>query len=260
MKVVILAGGFGTRLSEMTGSIPKPMIEIGGRPILWHIMHIYAHYGFSEFIIALGFKSEIIKEYFLNYYAKSSDLTINLSNGQTIIHERQNIDWKIHLVDTGLHTKTGGRLKRLKDWLGDEAFLMTYGDGVSDVNIAQLVSFHQLHGKLATLTAVHPPARFGGLVLNDNQVMEFSEKNQSMEGWINGGFFVLEPKVLEYIADDETFWEKQPLENLAQDGQLSAFFHKGFWQPMDTLRECRLLQEMWDSGNAPWKVWDMMHV
>jgi len=260
MKVVILAGGFGTRLSEMTGSIPKPMVEIGGRPILWHIMSVYAHYGFSEFIIALGFKSEIIKEYFLNYYAKNSDLTIDLSNGQTLVHERQCMDWKIHLVDTGLHTQTGGRLRRLKNWLGEEPFLMTYGDGVANVNITELVSFHQNHGKLATLTAVHPPARFGGLMLDDSRVMEFSEKNQSMEGWINGGFFVLEPEVLDYIADDETSWEKQPLENLSMEGQLSAFFHKGFWQPMDTLREYRLLQEMWDKGNAPWKVWDTMHV
>jgi glucose-1-phosphate cytidylyltransferase len=260
MKVVILAGGFGTRLAEMTGSIPKPMVEIGGKPILWHIMHSYAHYGFTEFVLALGFKSEIIKEYFLNYYAKNSDLTIDLSNGQTTIHERLNMDWKIHLVDTGLNTQTGGRLKRLKDWLYGETFLMTYGDGVSDVNIAELVEFHRNQGKLATLTAVHPPARFGGLVIDGSCVAEFSEKNQSMEGWINGGFFVLEPEVLDYITDDHTIWEKHPLENLAVEGQLSSFFHKGFWQPMDTLREYRQLQEMWDTGNAPWKVWDAVRV
>jgi len=227
---------------------------------LWHIMHIYAHYGITEFIIALGFKGEVIKEYFLNYYAKNSNLTVDLSNGQTTIHERQSSDWKVHLIDTGLHTQTGGRLKRLKPWLQDETFLMTYGDGVADVSIPDLVAFHHSQGKMATLTAVHPPARFGGLVISNGEVAEFSEKNQSKEGWINGGFFVLEPEVFDYIADDHTVWEKQPIESLTKEGQLSSYCHDGFWQPMDTLRECRLLQELWENGRAPWKLWDMNYV
>lgn len=255
MKAVILAGGFGTRLSELTGNIPKPMVEIGGKPILWHIMNIYAHQGITEFVIALGYKSEVIKKYFLNFYAFNNDITIDLSKGSTIIHEGKQPNWRIHLVDTGMNTQTGGRLRRLKDWIGDETFLMTYGDGVSDINIQNLIAFHRKQKKLATVTAVRPSARFGGLVIEQNAVMEFSEKNQSKEGWINGGFFVLEPQVLDLIEDDQTIWERTPLEHLARAQQLSAFSHEGFWQPMDTLREYHLLESLWQSGNAPWKVW-----
>ena len=256
MKTVLLAGGFGTRLAEKTGDIPKPMIEIGGKPMLWHIMNIYAHHGHDEFILALGYKAEVVKEYFLNFYALNNDLTLDLEEGHTEIHEGNQPHWKIHLIDTGIATQTGGRIKRLKEWIGNETFLMTYGDGVSNIDIDKLVAFHKSHGKLATVTAVHPPARFGGLVLEGNHVTSFSEKNQSTEGWINGGFFVLEPEVLNYIAGDETLWEREPLEQLALQGELMAYYHEGFWQPMDTLREHRLLESMWESGQAPWKKWD----
>jgi len=256
MKTVILAGGFGTRLSEVTASIPKPMAEVGGKPLLWHIMNIYAHHGFNEFILALGYKAEVIKEYFLNFYAINNDLTLDLENGRTIVYEGKQPLWRIHLVDTGIETQTGGRIKRLKDWIGNETFLLTYGDGVSDIDIEKLVAFHKSHGKLATVTAVHPPARFGGLVLEGSLVKEFSEKNQSSEGWINGGFFVLEPEVLNYIAQDGTAWEREPLEQLAKGNELMAYFHEGFWQPMDTLREHRLLESLWQSGKAPWKKWN----
>lgn len=256
MKTVILAGGFGTRLAEKTGDIPKPMIEIGGKPMLWHIMNIYAFHGHDEFILALGYKAEVVKEYFLNFYALNNDLTLDLQEGNTVIHEGNQPHWKIHLIDTGVGTQTGGRLKRLKEWIGNDTFLMTYGDGVSNIEIDKLIAFHKSHGKLATVTAVHPPARFGGLVLKGNQVTNFSEKNQSTEGWINGGFFVLEPEVLNYIAGDETIWERDPLEQLAVQGELMAYYHEGFWQPMDTLREHRLLESMWESGQAPWKKWN----
>lgn len=259
MKAVILAGGFGTRLSEVTGSIPKPMVEIGGKPMLWHIMNIYAHHGITEFIIALGYKSEVIKEYFLNFYAFTNDISIDLTSGRTTIHEGKQPKWKIHLVNTGLNTMTGGRLKKLKEWIGDETFLMTYGDGVSDVNITELIAFHKQHNKLATVTAVHPSARFGGLIMDGDSVVEFSEKNQSKEGWVNGGFFVLEPSVLDLIENDQTVWEKGPLEYLAEAYQLNAYCHSGFWQPMDTLREYNLLESLWQSGNAPWNVWEMKH-
>ncbi len=254
MKTVILAGGFGTRLSELTTNLPKPMAEIGGRPILWHIMNTYASYGYTEFIIALGYKSEVIKEYFMNFFAINNDLTVNLGNGETTIHDGQQPNWCIHLVNTGLNTQTGGRIKRLKKWIGNETFLMTYGDGVSNVNIKKLIDFHHAHGKLATITAVHPPARFGGLVLEGDKVVEFTEKNQSQEGWINGGFFVLEPEIFDTIEGDNTMWERGPLDLLASRRELVAYRHKGFWQPMDTLREYHLLQSLWESGKAPWKT------
>lgn len=256
MKAVILAGGFGTRLSEKTQNIPKPMVEIGGKPMLWHIMNIYAHHGIEEFIIALGYKSEVVKEYFVNFYAFNNDITLDLANGETHIHAGKQPNWKIHLVDTGLNTMTGGRLKRLKKWIGDDTFLMTYGDGVSDVNITDLLHHHKTEGKEATVTAVHPAARFGGLSIEKSCVTEFTEKNQSKEGWINGGFFVLEPSVLDLIENDKTIWERTPLETLAAKNQLSAYCHSGFWQPMDTLREYQMLESMWEAGKAPWKVWD----
>lgn len=253
MKTVILAGGLGTRLAEVTSSIPKPMVEIGGKPILKHIIDLYSFYGFNEFIIALGYKPEIIKEYFLHFHSLNNDLTLDLQNGRTIIHEKHNPDWRIHLVDTGLNTMTGGRIKRLREWIGNETFMMTYGDGLSDVDIEQLVAFHKSHGKLATVTAVHPPTRFGSIRLEGNLVAAFAEKPQSPTDWINGGFFVLEPEVLNYIAADETPWETEPLERIAKEGELMAYCHDGFWQPMDTLREQRLLETLWQSGKAPWK-------
>ncbi|HHV55853.1 MAG TPA: glucose-1-phosphate cytidylyltransferase [Firmicutes bacterium] len=255
MKTVILAGGIGSRLAEETTVRPKPMVEIGGRPILWHIMSIYASYGFNEFIVALGYKGEVIKEYFLNFYALNNDLTIDLSTGQTIIHDGNQPNWKVHLVDTGLRTQTGGRIKRLARWIGNETFMLTYGDGVANVDLRGLLDFHRSHGKLATVTAVRPPARFGGLGFDGDLVVRFVEKPQTGEGWINGGFFVLEPGVLDYIEGDDTVWEREPLERLAADGQLVAYKHAGFWQPMDTLREKQLLEALWESGKAPWKVW-----
>lgn len=255
MKTVILAGGFGTRLSEKTSNLPKPMVEIGGKPILWHIMSTYAHHGFNEFIIALGYKAEVVKEYFLNFYALNNNLTLDLQKGETTIHQGACPDWKIHLIDTGLKTQTGGRLKRLKDWLKDETFMMTYGDGLSNVDIKRLVSLHKSHGKLATVTGVRPPARFGGLRFSGEKVVEFTEKPQAGEGWINGGFFVLEPKVLDYIEDDDSSFEHSALERLAAEEQLISYKHEGFWQPMDTLREHKLLETYWETGEAPWRVW-----
>lgn len=254
MKVVILAGGMGTRLAEETVLRPKPMVEIGGRPILTHIMDWYASFGFKEFVIALGYKGEVIKQYFLNYYALNSDITVKLSSGEVAFHNGGQKDWTVHLVETGLHTMTGGRLLRLRPWLGDDSFMMTYGDGLADVNIADLVAFHRAHGKLATVTAAHPPARFGDIQLDGDQVTRFAEKPQAGAGWINAGFFVLHPRVLDYIAGDDTIWERAPLEKLAEDGELMAYRHTGFWQPMDTLREKQLLEEIWQSGRAPWRV------
>lgn len=254
MKVVILAGGMGTRLAEETVLRPKPMVEIGGRPILTHIMDWYAAFGFKEFVIALGYKGEVIKQYFLNYYALNSDITVKLSSGEVAFHNGGQKDWTVHLVETGLHTMTGGRLLRLRPWLDDDCFMMTYGDGLADVNIADLVAFHRAHGRLATVTAAHPPARFGDIQLDGDQVVRFAEKPQAGAGWINAGFFVLHPRVLDYIAGDDTIWERAPLEKLAEDGELMAYRHTGFWQPMDTLREKQLLEEIWQSGRAPWKV------
>ena len=254
MKVVILAGGFGTRLAELTANLPKPMVEIGGKPILWHIMNIYAAFGYREFMIALGYKAEVIKKYFLDFYAINNDLSLNFASGETKIHSGKQPDWTVHLIDTGLATQTGGRIKRLKEWIGNETFMLTYGDGLSNVDVKALLAFHASHGLLATVTAVRPSARFGGLVLDQHHVVQFTEKNQANEGWINGGFFVLEPQVLDYIEGDSTLWEREPLEQLAKDGQLMAHFHEGFWQPMDTLREHRLLESLWASGQPPWKT------
>ena len=256
MKTVILAGGFGTRLQEETTLKPKPMVEIGGKPILWHIMKIYAAYGYKEFMIALGYKGEMVKEFFLSYYYHNHDISISLADGDVQVHQGEREDWMIHLVDTGSLTQTGGRVKRLSSWLGNETFMMTYGDGVSTVNIQQLLAFHRQHGKLATVTAVRPPARFGGLNFEGDLVSRFAEKPQVGEGWINGGFFVLEPDVLDYIPGDGTPFEAEPLEHLARDGQLVAYKHGDFWQCMDTLRDVRLLESLWESGKAPWKVWD----
>ena len=256
MKAVILAGGFGTRLSEETDLRPKPMVEIGGKPILWHIMNICGYHGVSEFIIALGYKGEVIKEYFINFYAFNNDITIDLETGETTIHDGNQPNWKIHLVDTGLYTQTGGRLKRLKNWLGDdETFMFTYGDGVADIDLKSLLAFHKSHGKLATVTTVRSPARFGRIAFQSDQIVEFYEKSESAEGWINGGYFVLHPKAIDYIEDDETIWERAPVEQLAQDGQLMGYRHDGFWSCMDTLKEKRLLEQLWNTNKAPWKIW-----
>jgi glucose-1-phosphate cytidylyltransferase len=229
MKVVILAGGLGTRLSEETAARPKPMVEIGGRPILWHIMHLYAAHGLNEFVLALGYKAEMVRSYFLEYNAVARDVTVRLKDGSVRTHGEAREDWTVDLIDTGLETQTGGRLRKLREWIGGEPFCLTYGDGVSDIDIGKLVAFHKAHGKLATVTAVRPPARFGGLELAGDEVRYFAEKHQASEGWINGGFFVLEPQVLNYIDGDGTLWEKEPLERLAREGQLRAFRHEGFW-------------------------------
>ena len=256
MKVVILAGGLGTRLQEETVVKPKPMVDIGGRPILWHIMKIYAAHGFKEFVIALGYKGEVIKDYFLNYHYQSSNLTIDLKSGRVTVHDRTDReDWTIHLLDTGLHTQIGGRVRQAARFIGHETFMMTYGDGVARINIQELLAFHQRHGKLATVTTVRPPARFGTITLDGERVERFEEKPQSGEGWVNGGFFVLEPGVVDYIEGDDTVFEHEPLERLAQDGQLAAYRHAGFWQCMDTLRDVRLLEGLWQSEKAPWKMW-----
>jgi glucose-1-phosphate cytidylyltransferase len=259
MRVVLLAGGVGSRLAEETEVKPKPMVEIGGWPILWHIMKTYAHFRFKDFVIALGYKGDTIKRYFVDYALLNSNFTVQIGSGDVFRQELCREDWTVHLVDTGLSTNTGGRLKRLSPWLGRETFMMTYGDGVADVNIEELVAFHRRHGRLATVTAVHPPARFGELVLSDDpsdpRVLDFAEKPQVRTGWINGGFFVLEPKVLDYIDGDATSWQMEPMERLAREGQLMAYRHEGFWQCMDTLRDVHLLENLWARGQAPWMLW-----
>jgi len=255
-KVMILAGGLGTRLQEETVVKPKPMVEIGGQPILWHIMKIYATQGYRDFVIALGYKGELIKQYFLNYYYLRNSVRISLKTGKVDVRDQHRDDWCVELTDTGDETQTGGRLKRLAPYVGADTCMMTYGDGVANVDLRALLAFHRRHGRLATITAVRPPARFGGLTFNGDLVDRFVEKPSIGEGWINGGFMVLEPGVFEYIAGDETHFEREPLERLAEDGQLVAYKHEGFWQAMDTLRDVRLLEELWRSGRAPWKVWD----
>lgn len=255
MKVVILAGGVGSRLAEETVIKPKPMVEIGSRPILWHIMKHYSAFGFNEFCIALGYKGDVIKKYFLDFYSLSSDLTIDTRNGQITQHGGSRPDWKIHLVDTGLDTYTGGRVKRMRHLIGDEPFMLTYGDGVSNIDLNKLLAFHRNHGKLVTLTAVRPVARFGQLDIRGGKITEFEEKSQTKEGWINGGFMVMEPGVFDYIEGDSTDLAREPMEKLAADGQLMAYQHDSFWQCMDTLRDKELLERLWQSGNPPWQCW-----
>ena len=255
MKTVILAGGLGTRLSEYTKTIPKPMVEIGGKPILWHIMNHYAHYGYKDFVVALGYKGEVIKNYFLQYYALNNDFTIDLSNGNVQYINEHARDWRVTLVDTGAHSLTGGRVKRLQHIIGDEDFMMTYGDAVCDINIHELVSRYQASGCLAMVTAVHPTARFGELQIDDEDfVRSFKEKPQVNQGWINGGFFVLSPKVFDYIEGDLTTFEAEPLERLAAEGQLKTYRHEGFWQCMDTVRDREKLNKMWEDNCAPWDL------
>lgn len=256
MKAVILAGGLGTRLSEETTLKPKPMVEIGGMPILWHIMKMYSFYGVNDFVICCGYKGYVIKEYFANYFLHQSDVTFDMAANTMEVHTKRAEPWKVTLVDTGEETMTGGRLKRVEDYVkNDEAFCFTYGDGVGSVDISKLIEFHKSHGKLATLTATFPPGRFGAIDIVDNQILNFKEKPKGDGAMINGGFFVLSPKVIERIATDSTIWEQEPLMGLAEDGELMAFKHEGFWLPMDTLRDKQKLQELWESGNAPWKMW-----
>jgi glucose-1-phosphate cytidylyltransferase len=256
MKVAILAGGVGSRLAEETDSRPKPMVEIGGRPILWHIMMHYSHYNFHDFVIALGYKGEIIKKYMIDYCCLNRDLTVNTGTGRVKMSGSPIEDWRVELIDTGIKTQTGGRIRRLAPYLDKGTFMLTWGDGVSDIDLHKLLAFHRRHGKLATLTAVRPTARFGHLEMQGDQVVEFSEKPQTAEGWINGAFFVLEPSVFDYIDGDNTHWEKEPLERLARDGQLMAYRHTQFWQCMDTLREKRYLEGLWAGEAAPWRTWE----
>jgi glucose-1-phosphate cytidylyltransferase len=257
MKAVILAGGLGTRLSEETSARPKPMVEIGGKPILWHIMKMYSQHGVNDFVICCGYKGYVIKEYFANYFLHTSDITFDMRNNRMEVHQKRAEPWNITLVDTGDESMTGGRLRRVAEYVReDDAFCFTYGDGVSDVDITALIEFHKKHGKAATLTATFPPGRFGALDITDNQVKRFMEKPKGDGGMINGGFFVLSPRVLDYLENDATVWEQQPLQRLATDGKLMAFEHHGFWQPMDTLRDKTYLEELWASGNAPWKTWE----
>ncbi len=256
MKVLILAGGFGTRLSEETDIRPKPMVEIGGKPILWHIMKIYSHYGFNDFVILLGYKGYYIKEYFANYFLHQSDVTIDLKNNNMEVHHNSSEPWRVTLIDTGINSMTGGRIKRAKDFIGDETFMLTYGDGVGDIPINKLLDFHKQHGKSLTVTATQPDGRFGAIEIdNNNQVTRFLEKPKGDGSWISGGFFVCEPKVLDYIENDDTIFERDPMEKLAKDGEVFTYKHFGFWKPMDTLRDKNELNRMWESGNAKWKVW-----
>lgn len=255
MKVVILAGGLGTRLAEETELKPKPMVEIGGYPILWHIMKIYSHYGFNEFFIALGYKGEMIKKFFVDYCNLNGSMTIDFQTGKTEIHGRDSENWTLHLIETGQNSQTGGRVKRLEDYLQDSTFMVTYGDGVCDVNLEDLLAFHKSHGRLGTVTAVHPPARYGEILIKEDSTAEFTEKPQTGEGWINGGFLVFEPPVFEYLSDDNSIMEKDLLERLAVENQLMAYKHSGFWQCMDTLRDKKFLENLWDRGTPPWKTW-----
>lgn len=255
MKVVILAGGFGTRLAEVTEAVPKPMIEIGGQPLLWHIMRHYASYGHNEFFIALGYRGEVVKRYFLDYYTVNGDLTVGLADGRVRVENRESVDWVVHLVDTGLTTNTGGRVRRLASRLAGEPFMLTYGDGVADVDLDDLLGYHRSQGLLATVTAVRPPSRFGGLMFDGGRVARFDEKPQIGEGWINGGFFVCEPAVFDLLEGDAASLENDLLARLAAAGQLAGYRHKGFWQCMDTLRDRRLLEQLWDEGDPPWKTW-----
>lgn len=257
MKVLLLAGGHGTRLAEETGSRPKPMVEIGGKPILWHIMRTFSHYGFNEFVILTGYKGFYIKEYFANYFLHMSDVTIDIQNGSMEVHNNVSEPWKVTLLDTGLNTMTGGRIKRAQPFVGNQPFLLTYGDGVADIDLAELVRFHKSHGKSITMTSAQPDARFGALEIGgDNRVVSFSEKPKSEGGWINAGFFVCEPAVFDYITDgDTTVFEQEPLRNLARDEELYTWQHEGFWRPMDTLRDKTVLDDLWKSRNAPWKIW-----
>ncbi len=253
MKVVLLAGGFGTRLSEYTELVPKPMVQIGGKPILWHIMKTYAHYGHKDFYVALGYKAEVIKDYFLNYMALNSDFSVDLSSGKVTSHETNSVDWKVTLVHTGDQSMTGGRVKRLKSYIGDEPFMLSYGDGVADINLDELLAFHKNHGKLVTVSAVRPSARFGELDLDGSKVKSFKEKPQMHQGWINGGYFVVQPEFLDYISGDEIMLEREPLEAVSKAGELMAYRHEGFWHCMDTKRDHELLEAMWREG-APWSV------
>ena len=256
MKVAILAGGYGTRLAEETEIRPKPMVEIGGMPILWHIMRHYDYYGHKQFLIALGYKGDYIKRYMRDYYSLQGNLTVNLKNGEIEMKGGYSPDWIVDLIDTGIPTQTGGRIKRLAPHIGNTTFMLTWGDGVADVNLDDLLAFHRSHGKICTMTAVRPPARYGHLVFDGDKVSEFTEKPNIGEGWINGAFFVVEPQVFDYIDGDTTVWEHEPLERLAAEGELMAYRHTSFWQCMDTLREKYLLQRLWESGNAPWKLWE----
>jgi glucose-1-phosphate cytidylyltransferase len=255
LKTIILAGGLGTRLQEETIIKPKPMVEIGGQPILWHIMKIYSAYGVKDFAVAMGYKSEVIRSYFLNYYNLHSDLTVHLDSGKVDVHGGDYVDWSVFLSDTGANTQTGGRLKRLSTWIGNEPFMFTYGDGVADIDIDKLLAFHRSHGKLVTLTVVRPPARFGWISFEGDAVNKFEEKPITGEEWASAGFFVVDPKALELIEDDDTVWERGPMEKMAEMGELMAYRHEGFWQSMDTIRDVGYLEKLWSSGQAPWKVW-----
>ena len=255
MKAVILAGGLGTRISEETHLKPKPMIEIGGKPLLWHIMKSYSAYGINEFVICCGYKGYMVKEYFANYFLHTSDVTFDMQSNKMEVHKKFAEPWKVTLVDTGIETMTGGRLKKVKNFVGDETFCFTYGDGLSDVNIAKLINFHKNNKTIATVTAIQPPGRFGTLDIDWNKIRSFKEKPAGDGNWINGGFFVLEPTVFDYIEGDSTIWERTPLEKLAEEKELTAYKHTGFWQPLDTLRDKNYLEKLWDSGNAPWKKW-----